>query len=181
MIIVDGKSEIDAPFGTRVVIGKFDGIHAGHQALIKEITGGTDGKKSVVFTFSHHSEVYLNKCERILSDEERHSKFESLGVDYLVEYELNDITAKQEPEEFARIVLKHRLHCDELVCGNDLSFGYKGRGNVELLRSMENELGIRVTVIEKVKYLGADISSSRIRKAITEGNDFDAQNMLNGN
>lgn len=180
MIIIDGLEEIEYPGSTRIVIGKFDGIHAGHQKLIRTITSCNDDLKSVVFSFSLRSEIYLNKCERILSEDERHEKFEALGVDYLVEYELNDSTAKQEPEDFARTVLKERLHCKEIVCGSDLSFGYMGRGNVELLKSMENELNIKVSVIEKVKYQGIDISSTRIRKALAEGNNVDANNMLRG-
>ena len=180
MIIIDGQSEIEYPGKTRVAIGKFDGIHMGHKRLISEITGKNDGLLAVVFTFSFASEIYLNNVERILSDEERHKIFEQLGVDILVEYDLNDVTAKTEPEDFARIVLKERLHCAEVVCGSDLSFGYKGRGNVALLKSMEEELGIKTRVIDKVKYLGEDISSTRIRKALYEGNFADAEYMLKG-
>ena len=180
MTILDGLSEIEYEGKTRVVIGKFDGIHAGHQKLIRTITGRDDELKSVVFTFTFASEVYLNNVNRILSEEDRRKKFEELGTDYLVEYELNDVTAKMEPEEFARVLLRDRLHAAEVYCGPDLSFGYKGRGNVELLRSMQDELGIKVFVIDKVQYLGEDISSSRIREAIKNGNMTDAENMLRG-
>lgn len=180
MIIIDGLSEIEYSGTTRVVIGKFDGIHAGHQKLIGMVTGHGDSLKSVVFTFTFASEVYLNNVNRILSEEERRKKFESLGIDYLVEYELNDETAAMEPEEFARVVLRDRLHAAEIYCGPDLTFGYKGRGNVELLKSMEDEIGIRVFVIDKVQYMGQDISSTRIREALKNGNLQDAENMLRG-
>ena len=180
MIIIDGLSEIEYSGSTRVVIGKFDGIHAGHQKLIRMVTGHEDSLKSVVFTFTFSSEVYLNNVTRILSEEERRKKFESLGIDYLVEYELNDETAAMEPEEFARVVLRDRLHAAEMYCGPDLTFGYKGRGNVALLKSMEDEIGIRVFVIDKVKYMGQDISSTRIREALKNGNLQDAENMLRG-
>ncbi|SCX12246.1 FAD synthetase [Lachnospiraceae bacterium YSD2013] len=180
MIVTDGLSEIEYKGRTRVVIGKFDGIHAGHQKLIRTVTEHKDLLKSVVFTFTFASEVYLNNVNRILSEDERRKKFEELGTDYLVEYELNDSTARMEPEEFARVLLRDRLHAAEVYCGPDLSFGYKGRGNVELLRSMEEELGIKVIVIDKVKYMGEDISSTRIREAIKNGNMTDAENMLRG-
>ncbi|MBO7357678.1 MAG: hypothetical protein J6U37_04050 [Lachnospiraceae bacterium] len=179
MIIFDGTKEIEYSGRTRVAIGKFDGIHKGHQKLISIITDKSlDDAKSLVFTFTFQSEYYLNKVERLFSDEERRKKFEALGVDFLVEYELNDETSKMEPEEFARIILKERLHAKEIVCGPDLSFGYKGRGNVALLQSMAKELDIKVTVIEKVKYEGEDISSTRIRDAIKEGHEYDAKVML---
>lgn len=179
MVILDGEKEIEYEGMTRVVIGKFDGIHLGHQKLISEITGRQDGIKSVVFTFKRSSQ-YLGNSERILSEEERHRKFESLGVDYLVEYDLNEVNLKEEPESFARNVLKKRLHACEIVCGRDLSFGYKGRGNVELLKNMEDEIHIKVTVIDKVTYKGSDISSTRIKEAIKAG-DSESVNIMLGN
>lgn len=179
MVILDGLKEIEYGVFTRVAIGKFDGIHAGHQKLIKEITSQNDGLKSVVFTFKFSS-AFLKGSDRIYSEEERRNMFSDLGVDYLVEYDLNDITSKMEPEEFARTVLKERMHCREVVCGDDLSFGYKGRGDVLLLKSMEKELGITTRVIDKLQYNGEDISSTRIRKAIELGNMTDVENMLRG-
>lgn len=180
MIITDGSKEIEYGGNTRVVIGKFDGIHMGHQKLIHMITDKKDDLKSVVFTFSLASEVFINKCERLLTDEKRREKFESLGVDYLVEYELNEETSKMEPEDFARKILKDRLHAAEVYCGPDLSFGYKGRGNVELLKAMEDELSIKIIVIDKVQYMGEDVSSSRIREAFLSGNIKDAEKMMEG-
>jgi len=180
MVIEDGLKEIEYPGETRIAIGKFDGIHAGHQKLIKELTKDEGSLKSVVFTFSVASKVLINKDDRILSDDERHKKFSDLGVDYLIEYDLNEQSAKMEPEEFARVVLKDRLHCAEIICGPDLTFGYKGRGTVALLKDMEQELDIKVTVIDKVKYNGEDISSTRIRAALKAGNISDAENMMRG-
>ncbi len=179
MIITDGLSEIKYEGLTRVVIGKFDGIHAGHQKLIRMITEKNDGIKSVVFTFSSDSPIYKGN-DRIYEDNERRRRFDELGVDYLVEFPLNSETLRTEPEEFVRVLLKKRLHASEVYCGADLSFGYKGRGNVLLLQNMEKETGIKTVVIEKVKYLGEDISSTRIRNAIMSGNTVDAENMLRG-
>lgn len=177
MVILDGEKEIGYEGKTRVVIGKFDGIHIGHQKLISEITGKNDSLKSVVFTFKRSSE-YLKNSERILTDEERRSKFESLGVDFLVEYDLNEQNSKEEPESFAENVLKNRLHAAEIVCGSDLSFGYRGRGNVDLLLGLEDKLGIKVHVIDKVLYKGEVISSTRIKEALKAGDSESANIML---
>lgn len=178
MIIIDGNTEIEYEGKTAVVIGKFDGVHAGHKRLIREITNRNDGLKSLVFTFTFSSDFFGKTTERIDSQEERRAKFEKLSVDYLVEYELNREKAAMEPEEFAKSILVDRLHCGELVCGSDLSFGKGGRGNVELLKSMEAELGITVRVIDKVTYKGREISSTRIRNALNAGNLSEAGKML---
>jgi len=178
LVILDGEKEIEYSGNTRVVIGKFDGVHVGHQKLIREITEKNDDLKSVVFTFKKSSEYLKDAEQRILSEEERHARFESLGVDYLVEYDLNDKNSKEEPESFARNILKGRLHASEIVCGSDLSFGYKGRGNVELLKNLEDELHIKVVVIDKVTYKGQEISSTRIREALRNGDEESANYML---
>lgn len=178
MKIIDGTKEIDYCGCTRVAIGKFDGIHVGHQKLIHEITKHNDELKSVVFTFSRSSE-YLKTAERIYTDEERRKRFEELGVDYLVEYDLNEVSSKEEPESFAKNVLKKRLHAAEVVCGEDLSFGYKGRGSVSMLKDMEDELHIKVSVIDKVKYKGIEVSSTRIKQAIKDG-DVESANIMLG-
>lgn len=178
MIIIDGTKEIEYGGNTAIVIGKFDGVHVGHKRLIRETVNREDGLKSLVFTFTFSSDFFNNSRDRIFSPEERREKFRALGVDYLVEYELNRENAAMEPEEFAREILVKRLHCRELVCGNDLSFGNKGRGNVELLKRMESELGIKVKVIDKVTYKGEDISSTRIRKALNDGELSEAEKML---
>lgn len=180
MIIINGLSEIEYDGNTIVAIGKFDGIHEGHQKLISYMTSRKNELKSVVFTFSYASEIFLKKDERILSDDERREKFKKLGVDYLVEYDLNEVTSKMEPEDFVGEILVKRLHAKEIVCGPDLSFGYKGRGNVDLLNSLSSKLGLKVNIIDKVKYLGEDISSTRIREALALGNIFDANKMLRG-
>ncbi len=180
MLIINGLHEIEYSGETFVAIGKFDGIHAGHRKLIKNLAESAKaaGLKSVVFTFAFKDE---NAGEsHIYSEEIRKEIFKALGVDYLVIFDLNEDTMKMEPEEFARTILKKRLHAKTVVCGPDLSFGYKGRGGVELLKSMEPELNIGVKVIKKVKYHGEDISSTRIRKAIADGNFKDAGNMLGG-
>lgn len=178
MIVLNGQNEIDENVRTKVVIGKFDGVHAGHKKLISEITKPVDGFKSLVFTFSFASKAIVDEKDRIMSKEEQYRIFEELNVDYLVVFDLTEDMAKMEPEDFARNILVKNLHCGEIVCGPDLSFGYKGRGNVALLKEMEKELNIKVTIIDKVQYKGEDISSSRIRKALNDGDFYNADKML---
>lgn len=177
MTIIDGTEEIPYSGATAVVIGKFDGIHKGHQKLIKE-AASDPSLKCVVFTFTGASEKLLRDSGRILSPEDRRRKFESLGVDYLVEFRLTEENMKTEPEDFAKEILSARLHCRRLVCGPDLSFGHNGRGNIELMSKLAPELGIEVVVIDKLRYKGKEISSTRIRKALSTGHKAEAEDML---
>lgn len=178
MIVIDGLSELNKDEYTRVAIGKFEGIHLGHRKLIAEMTGKEETLKNLVFTFSFSSSMAFGNNDHIYTEDERREIFESLGVDYLVEYELNKITAGEEPEDFVRNVLVGRLHAKEIYCGPDLSFGNKGAGNVDTIMRLSEELAITLHVIEKEQYLGEDISSTRIREALKCGNTGLADAML---
>lgn len=177
MLITDGCTEIEYKGSTKVVIGKFDGIHLGHQKLIREITKINDGRPSVVFTFKSGSKVLKNDI-RILTEEERRQIFEELGTDILVEFDLNEENAKTEPEDFVRDILVKRLHAGLIVAGSDVSFGRFGKGNLELLTKLSKEYGFEVKTIDKVMYENEPISSTRIREALKNGNNKSAGEML---
>ena len=180
MIIIDGTKEIEYQGKTKIAIGKFDGVHLGHRKLISEITNGEEGYRSLVFTFSYDSLFTYRFDEKLMSEEERRKLFESLGVDYLVEYKLDAVAAAVDPEEFVREILIKRLHAAMVVAGSDVSFGNKGRGNADLLRKLADdpELDFSVKIIDKVKFKGEDISSSRIHEALSEGDAESAKDML---
>lgn len=178
MIIIDGTKEIEYEGRTSVAIGKFDGVHKGHRELIKHITSDKEKRKSLVFTFSYDSDCAFKEDEKLLTEDERRGIFESLGVDYLVEFLLDEKNAGLEPEKFVEEILVKRLHAGKVVAGADVSFGYKGRGNAELLCKLGDSLGFEVEIIEKVNYKGEAISSTRIRKALAEGYNKDAEDML---
>lgn len=178
MIIVDGLKPLNNIEGTKLALGKFDGVHLGHRRLILEMTEKQDGLKSVVFTFAASSPISFATEGHIYSDEERRSIFEALGVDILVEYYLDEAASLMEPEEFLREVLVKRLRARAIYCGPDLSFGRKGAGNIALIESLKDELGIELHVIKKEQFAGEDISSTRIRTALNNGQKDSADAML---
>ena len=178
MIIIDGTSEIEYAGKTKIAIGKFDGVHLGHRKLISEITKPAEGYKSLVFTFSYDSSLIYNKEKLLLSEEKRCEIFEKLGVDYLVEYKLDKENASIDPTDFVKDILCKKLHAGLIAAGEDVSFGYMGKGNADLLCKLSKELDFEVEIIDKVKYKGEDISSSRIKEAIENGNNIDADRML---
>lgn len=177
MIIIDGKTPLSEDIQTKIVIGKFDGVHLGHRSLIQKMIGNDDGLKSIVFTFSFDSTVTFNS-DHIYSEQEKENIFRELGVDYLVEYHLDKKSASISPEDFVRQVLVNTLHVKIVFCGPDLSFGKKGAGNIETIKNLSEELGIDVCIIQKEQYKGLDISSTRIRNSIDKGQNDEAEMML---
>lgn len=180
MIIIDGTKEIEYDGKTKIAIGKFDGVHLGHRKLISEITDGEKGYKSLVFTFSYDSLFTYRFDDKLMSEDERRKLFESLGVDYLVEYKLDKEAASIDPEKFVKDILIKRLHGAVVVAGADVSFGNRGMGNAALLKKIADDpnYDFSVKIIEKVQFKGEDISSSRIHDAIKEGASSDANDML---
>jgi len=92
-----------------------------------------------------------------------------MGVDILIEYPLNEISASIEPEAFVKEVLKDKMNMSYLAAGYDLSFGHKGAGNAELLRKLAPELDFELKIIEKVCDEGREISSTFIREEVEKG------------
>ena len=169
-IISSRQFHIDVP--TAVAIGKFDGIHMGHKELLGYILAQKEhGLKSTVFTFDMSAASFFQGTDikDITTMSEKRIIFSELGIDYLIEYPLNDQTAHILPEEFISDILCGMLNMKYVVAGDDLSFGYKGRGNSDLLTQMSDKHGYEVEIIDKLRYEGRDISSSFVREVIEKG------------
>ena len=158
-----------------VALGNFDGVHKGHQELIKAAVdlAKKKGISSVVFTFSNHPmNVLAGKTvvKNIMDINEKAQVIENLSVDYMVNVQFNDFIRKSEPEYFVKRFLIKNLKMQHAVCGFNYNFGYKAEGTSELLKKMGEELGFGVTIIPELQVLGSTVSSTRIRKLISEGN-----------
>jgi riboflavin kinase / FMN adenylyltransferase len=177
MEIISGKTKFYLEGGSAITIGKFDGIHVGHQMLLNKLIERKQyGEKTIVFTFDPPPSEYLSKKrgiefleKDILTREEKHRFFYESGVDVLIEFPMNDETAIIEAQDFVKTYLVDYLHVKYIVAGTDLSFGNKGEGNAALLFSMGQELHFITDIIEKVKYKSIDISSTYVKECLSRG------------
>ena len=170
MEIIAGTSDFYLEKETAAAIGKFDGVHIGHRRLLEEILSRKkDGLAACVFTFDPAPAVLFGTSDgkELTTREEKRLLFERMGVDILIEFPLTHATAAILAEDFVREVLAERMQVRFLAAGNDLSFGSRGAGNVELLRRMGTELDFTVEIIEKVCLEGAELFS--VKKVCPEG------------
>ena len=159
---------------TVVALGNFDGVHKGHQELIKRTVKSAKmaGLKSAVFTFANHPKnVLAGKpvIKNILYLEDKAELIRSLGVDYLFSLEFNEIVQHLSAEEFIQKLLIGSFKMREAYCGFNYRFGYKAEGNPETLIKAGLRDGFGIHVLEPFKIDGNLVSSSFIRKLIADG------------
>lgn len=162
-----------APARAAVALGNFDGVHIGHQAIIR--AAGNDAKAravpSVVFTFEPHPGAVVGRGEppRLSTPEEKQRYVEALGVDYFLVEPFTKEYAAQTPREFVERVLVKRLNVGTVFVGGDFGFGKGRSGSVEVLADLGKELGFTITAADAVLVDGVRVSSSQIREQITSG------------
>jgi riboflavin kinase/FMN adenylyltransferase len=164
MEYMQGTSGFYVKEETAVTMGKFDGLHRGHQKLMRRIRElGRVDCKSLVFT--------LNPMEKgqILTDMERKSMAEKFGMDYLLDCPLTPEIMHIEPEDFIAQILMERIHARYLVVGSDFRFGYKRKGDYHLLMELQKKYGYQVEVMAKEQYHGRDVSSTYVREELAAG------------
>lgn len=171
MQIIEQTTRFSLSGASAVALGKFDGVHLGHQALIHKIIEQKQrGLLATVFTFDTSAAAFFGGEEKELSTrEEKRRIFRQMGVDVLIEFPLNVETAATEPEAFVRDYLSGQMRAAYLCAGPDLSFGRKGAGDYALLARYAGELGYRVELIDKVMIDGEEVSSTRVREAVRGG------------
>ncbi len=164
-----------------VTLGKFDGLHMGHQQLMELVLSYKEqGLKSVMFTFSLHPSNLLSEreFELIYTEEEKIKKLKRAGMDVLISYPFTASTRMMEPEAFIRDILVKQLDAKVIVVGNDFRFGMNRKGDVALLKQFEEVYGYKVIACEKTCWKKEIISSSAIRQALRDGNMEKANAML---
>ena len=183
MEIIEGKKTQVLPAAETVVtVGKFDGLHLGHQKIFRTLLEEKKktGRPAVVFTFSSspYEKLGNGRQKRIISETQKRRRLEDMGIDYLVECPFSDKIMKMSPQEFVDEFMLRRMHAKAVCVGNDFRFGYHRAGDRDFLRAYGEEKDFTVQVLDKEYYNDEAISSTRIRECLLKGRIEEANTML---
>lgn len=168
--------------GAWVTIGTFDGVHLGHQTIIRRLVQQAHAVQApaVVLTFHPHPAVVLRGAPEsyyLTHPTERVRLFQELGVDVAITHPFDRQVASLSALDFLTR-LKRSLGMRRLLVGPDFALGRGREGDIPRLRAIGLELGYELQVIERVDFGGESISSSRIRQLLAEGQVEKAGRML---
>ncbi|MDP5084612.1 MAG: bifunctional riboflavin kinase/FAD synthetase [Yoonia sp.] len=169
--------------GAAAAIGNFDGVHIGHRAVI-DLT--RDAAKAIgaplgIMTFEPHPRSYFSKDPtpfRLMNAEAKANRLAKLGVEKLYEVPFNAALASLTPRAFAQTIISDQLGLKHVVVGADFCFGKDRAGTVKDLEQFGGEMGFGVTIAPIIAIDTANVSSTAIRQALTDGKPRDAAAML---
>ncbi|WP_405294764.1 bifunctional riboflavin kinase/FAD synthetase [Algibacter sp. Ld11] len=176
---------------TIVTIGTFDGVHIGHQKIVKRLInqGNLQGLKSVVLTFFPHPRMVLQKDSNIKlinTIDERHDILEALGLDYLLVKKFTIDFSRLSAEDFVKQILVDKLRAKKVIIGYDHRFGRNRNADINDLKKFGERFGFEVEEISAQDIDDVSVSSTKIRSALMDGDIAKAnsylgyQFMLNG-
>ena len=178
MLVFEGLGAVPSGFGpSAVTIGKFDGVHPGHRAVIAELKAVAAQRALIatVVTFDRNPLSLLapEKCPAsLVSNAKKIELLEAAGVDATLVLTFDHALSSQPPEEFVESVLVDALKAKVVLVGDDFRFGARGRGSVELLDRLGEHHGFEVRHIPEVGAGGGEsrrASSTWIRELLDEG------------
>ena len=185
MIVFRDPAEVPAGFGPSVVaIGKFDGVHAGHRAVLEraKVDAAADAKV-VAVTFDRNPLSLLRPelCpEDLIGVTQKLQLLAGTGIDATLMLRFDEALASLTPREFVERILVDALGARTVLVGTDFRFGRGGAGNPDVLQELAAELGFRVDVIGDVRSLDSDrrVSSTWVRDLLAQGDVETAARLL---
>lgn len=163
-------------------LGMFDGVHIGHQALIRRAMAiaAEENAPCVVYTFDRHPLGVIcpeREPKQLLPLAQKLDKLEKMGVDGVLIKPFTPTFAATPPQTYLK-TLSEKLHVRALVAGFNFSFGDHGCGDAEMIRTMASQLSYRAEILSAVEEDGQTVSSTRIRRLIADGDILHAQRLL---
>jgi riboflavin kinase / FMN adenylyltransferase len=176
--------DVRADFGpTLVSVGNFDGVHRAHAHVLQEIVtrARQQGARAVAVTFEPHPARILRPdsgLKLITPTAEKLRLLETTGVDAVLLLPFGRDLSLMTPRQFAERILKKKLHAREVHEGFNFRFGHKASGDISMLAEFGREMGFEVKVYAELKLRGETVSSSQIRKLLSEGRVSRARHLL---
>lgn len=160
---------------TVVTIGTFDGVHIGHQKIVKRLinTGKSEGLKSVILTFFPHPRMVLQKDSNIKlinTIDERSDILDELGLDCLLIKKFTKEFSRLSAEDFVKQILVDKLNAKKVIIGYDHRFGRNRNADINDLKTYGEIYGFQVEEISVEDINDVAVSSTKIRNALNEGN-----------
>lgn len=158
-----------------LTIGTFDGVHVGHQKILQQVKKEAEkiGGESVLFTFFPHPRMVLypesHGLKLLQTQEEKMAKLARVGVENCIVYPFTFDFSRLSAIEFVRDILVNKLQIKKLVIGYDHQFGKNREGNIEFLKEICEVYGFEVIEIPAQDIDAVNVSSTKIRKAILNG------------
>lgn len=164
-----------------VTLGNFDGVHKGHQELIKKtvILAKENNLSSCVLSFYPHPRSYFKEdFKYINSFSQKVENIEKLGPESLISIEFTKEIASLSKEDFIKDILHERVNASIIVVGYNFSFGRNREGNIHNLKVIAGYYGMKVIIVPPVFIEGSKVSSSLIRECFLEGDIKEAEKYL---
>lgn len=174
MKTIHGIENFPASEGSIVTIGTFDGVHLGHQQILKQLidTSQQSKLKSVLLTFFPHPRMVLQpdiSMRLIQTIEEREKALRKTGLDYLVIHPFSEKFSRLSADDYVKQILVDKLNVRKVVVGYDHRFGRNRTASLEDMYNYADIYDFEVIEIDAKKIKSTAVSSTKIRKAIDEG------------
>ena len=171
--VVRGLPKPDKIVPCVLAVGNFDGVHLGHQALLRTVaqTAAKQHLLAAVLTFEPHPKEFFadRPVYRISTLRDRYRDILACGIERIYVLPFNRSLSALSPEEFARRILAKGLNARVIYVGKNFTFGAKAAGNAKTLKDLGRTLGFTVHAENLISRLGTTVSSSRVRQALSSG------------
>jgi len=170
-----GAYTFKSEYPTVITIGTFDGVHAGHQKIIEKLvnTAKLSNMESAILTFFPHPRMVLQKesdIKLINTIDERKKLLADSGIDHLIIHPFTHQFSRLTAQEFVRDILVNKLNAKKVIIGYDHRFGRNRTADINTLKEFGKEYDFEVEEIGKQEIEDVAVSSTKIRKALMEGN-----------
>ncbi|MCR5345628.1 MAG: bifunctional riboflavin kinase/FAD synthetase [Lachnospiraceae bacterium] len=181
MEILDNNSVEKLNTYTCITIGKFDGLHTGHDYVfntVKDIAA-KNNLKTMVCTFEAPPLDFIDNRENdiLLTLDEKKSRLKKMGIDYLNIWSFDEHFMHIMPEEFIKMLVE-KFGMKAFVCGEDFRYGYRRQGDTELLHKLSEKYGFKLSVLKKLKDDEITVSSTKIKELLMSGDINEANRLL---